>query len=225
MAQSDTRPYRIALVDNDALVLHVLTSLMKRYSQVTVCWSAQNGQDALESYRKSVAGIGCMPDIIITDISMRGMSGLELAAAIRFEDAKTPILGVTSYAPAVYESEAFDSGMQGIVEKDEVESLMQAIAQLLQGAPLARAHGEPFETPARAHLRLLQRGKPAILTLSDNERDVMNLCVQGFSTSAIAQQLNTNPSTIKTYISRVMKKLDVTTRREAVAIWSKKVGL
>lgn len=225
MAQSDSRMYRIALVDNDALVLNVLASMLKRYAQYTLCWSAQNGQDALELYRKSAATIRCIPDIIITDIAMRGMSGLELSAAIRFEDDSTPILGVTSYAPSVYEQEAYDSGMQGIVEKDEIDTLVQSIRMIVRGIPLPRSHGESFDSPAQAHARLVARGKPAILTLSDNERDVMNLCVQGFSTKEIAQRLAMNPSTVKTYISRVMKKLNVTTRREAVAIWSKKIGL
>ncbi|MEE1295667.1 MAG: response regulator transcription factor [Bifidobacterium sp.] len=227
MAQAgtgDAREYKVVLVDNDALVLGLLSSIVSKRAGLKVSWTARGGEEALESYRRCAASINCMPDLIVTDISMRGMSGFELASAIRFEDARTPILGMTSYAAAVYEQDAFDSGMQGIVEKDEVARLLRACCLLLKGMTMARADGSPYEVPGHAHARMASREKPAML-LSDNEREVMDLCVKGYSTRQIAELLNTTQSTVKTYVSRAVRKLDVRNRREAVALWARKTGV
>lgn len=219
------RRCEVALVDNDSLVLSLLAKIIAKQPGLTVAWTARSGDEGLETFRKCMAGINSKPDIVITDISMKGMSGFELASAIRFEDGDVPVLGATSYDPYVYEREAFDSGMQGIVAKDEIEHLVRAVCLLVRGVPMHMEHGGSFETAAAAHARLTSQEKPAMLLLSDNEREVMDLCVQGFSTRQIAERLGISSSTVKTYVSRAARKLDVRSRREAVAVWAKKTGM
>lgn len=225
IGDSRGRRYEVALVDNDALVLSLLARILARQPGFVIAWTARSGDEGLEMFRKCMAGINSKPDIVITDISMKGMSGFELASAIRFEDGEVPVLGATSYSPNHYEHEAYDSGMQGIVAKDEIEHLVHAVHLLVEGKAMPMRRGGVFETAAEAHARLTAREKPAMLLLSDNEREVMDLCVQGYSTRQIAAQLGITSSTVKTYVSRAARKLDVRSRREAVAVWAKKTGM
>lgn len=217
-------PYRIGLVDNDALVLSLLVSFIGRDPSFRIQWTAQNGQDGIDAYRRGAAGINGLADIIVTDIAMIGMSGIEMCAAIRLEDDRTPLLGMTSYDPLQYERDAFDAGMQGVVVKEDVAGLLRRCAAVVDGTYGCLSDGTPFESPALAHERLRSRETPSMAVLSDHERQVMDLCADGLSTREVARIMGTSVSSVKTYIGRVMRKFDVDTRREAIALWSRMTG-
>lgn len=215
-------PWNIALVDNNSIVLDYLASYLGSLPQFNICWSMQGGHDAVNAYHRSIISATNAPDLIITDLSMRGMSGFELSATIRFEDDHTPILGFTSYMTQPYEVDAVKNGMQGLLLKGEIVPLVSAMQQLLMGEPIHRSNGDQYETPQKAYLRLHRQGKPAVINMSPNEQRVMELCAQGLSTRAIAHITGDSESTVKTYISRAMKKLNASSRAEAVAKWSQK---
>lgn len=221
----DSEPWNIALVDNDALVRSYLETYLGGLPEFNICWSMQSGRDAVEAYHHSIACTNCVPDLIVTDLSMHGMSGFELCATIRFEDDHTPILGCSSYMIEPYERDAVNNGMQGLLLKNELAQLANGMRTLLSGQPLLKSNGLPYETPQQAHERLLMQGKPAIMSMSPNEQAVMELCSEGLSTRTIAEETGDSESTVKTYISRAMRKLRAKSRAEAVASWSRKTKL
>lgn len=134
-------PFRIAIVDNDRLVLGLLASFLDKQPHLTVDWTANSGRSGIDAYHRSLCGTAPAADLIVTDIAMHGMSGLEMCSMIRFEDDHTPILGVTSYDPQMYATEALAAGMQGIVAKEDLERLRESIATLLDGSRLPMRDG------------------------------------------------------------------------------------
>lgn len=159
-------PFRIAIVDNDRLVLGLLASFLDKQPHLTVDWTANSGRSGIDAYHRSLCGTAPAADLIVTDIAMHGMSGLEMCSMIRFEDDHTPILGATSYDPQMYATEALAAGMQGIVAKEDLERLRESIATLLDGSRLPMRDGVFFDSPQQAFARLQADGKPALLNLS-----------------------------------------------------------
>ena len=211
--------FRVAIVDNDRLILGLLSSFLAKQPHLIVDWTAQSGQGGIDAYHRSLCSTDPAADLILTDIAMHGMSGMEMCSMIRFEDNSTPILGATSYDPHLYATDAVAAGMQGVVAKEDLECLLESINTLLDGGRLPLREGVFFDSPSQAYARLQAGSKPALLTLSENERTVMDYLSQGMLTPDIAMLMDVSPSTVKTYVSRATRKLGVGNRREAVAEW------
>lgn len=214
---------QVVLVDNDILALNMLREIMSGWPRVAIAWTEHNGSDAFDHLRQCESGIRDLPDLFITDISMRGLSGVDMSRAIRYTNGTMPILGITSYEPTQFYHDAADAGMQAVIGKNELSALKSIIMEVADTGALAVR--PPFEVPGRAHLRIRQEGLPYILSLSQQEKQVLTMCSHGYSNADIAQVLDVSPSTINTYITRASRKMGVASKREAVALWTKTIGL
>ena len=203
-----TGTVQVVLVDNDILALKMLREIMSAWPRVAITWTEHNGSDAFDHYRQ---------------ISMRGLSGVDMSRAIRYTNGTMPILGITSYEPTQFYHDAADAGMQAVIGKNELSALKSIIMEVADTGALAVR--PPFEVPGRAHLRIRQEGLPYILSLSQQEKQVLTMCSHGYSNADIAQVLDVSPSTINTYITRASRKMGVASKREAVALWTKTIGL
>lgn len=144
----DSEPWNIALVDNDALVRSYLETYLGGLPEFNICWSMQSGRDAVEAYHHSIACTNCVPDLIVTDLSMHGMSGFELCATIRFENDHTPILGCSSYMIEPYERDAVNNGMQGLLLKNELRSTGRRNAYIVERPAVAQVERHAIRDPA-----------------------------------------------------------------------------
>ena len=145
-----------------------------RVSHIAITWTEHNGSDAFDHYRQCESGIRDLPDLFITDISMRGLSGVDMSRAIRYTNGTMPILGITSYEPTQFYHDAADAGMQAVIGKNELSALKSIIMEVADTGALAVR--PPFEVPGRAHLRIRQEGLPYILSLSQQEKQVLTMC-------------------------------------------------
>lgn len=136
---------------------------------------------------------------------MHGLSGVDMSRAIRYTNGTMPILGITSYEPTQFYHDAADAGMQAVIGKNELSALKSIIMEVADTGALAVR--PPFEVPGRAHLRIRQEGLPYILSLSQQEKQVLTMCSHGYSNADIAQVLDVSPSTINTYITRASRKM------------------
>lgn len=218
-----TGTVQVVLVDNDILALKMLREIMSAWPRVAITWTEHNGSDAFDHYRQCESGIRDLPDLFITDISMRGLSGVDMSRAIRYTNGTMPILGITSYEPTQFYHDAADAGMQAVIGKNELSALKSIIMEVADTGALAVR--PPFEVPGRTHLRIRQEGLPYILSLSQQEKQVLTMCSHGYSNADIAQVLDVSPSTINTYITRASRKMGVASKREAVSLWTKTIGL
>ncbi|PWG66254.1 response regulator transcription factor [Bifidobacterium callitrichidarum] len=203
----------IGLLDNDEFSLAFLErSIGELMPEARVIWKTTSGRDAVARCLDARTS----PNVLLTDMSMDELSGLVVCKTIRTETARVMILAVTSFSLAVYAAKAAEAGAQGIVPKSVETPIIQAIRTVAAGG----TWGEGFETAAAAHARLGGRHTPRQLLLSDREAEAMNLCSRGLDTEQIAENMHLSQSSVKTYLQRAIRKLGVTTRGQAVALWT-----
>lgn len=192
---------RVMLVEDQAMVLDALSTLLSMQADIDVVAVAANGRHALE----------CLPqqpvDVLVTDIEMPGMDGLSLASSVLLETSKsTPaIVIMTTYNRSGYVKRALDMGVQGFVLKEApVEELADAIREVYQG----KRHYTP---------ELVAAGLGDQNPLTPREQDVLRLAEQGLSGTAIAAKLFLSAGTVRNYLSEAMSKLQVDNRLAAAA--------
>jgi DNA-binding NarL/FixJ family response regulator len=203
---------RILLVDDHTVVRKGLRTFLSFDPDLEVVGEAANGAQALRLARELT------PDVVLMDLLMPGMDGIEATAAIRRTLPETEVLALTSVLEDALVVGAVRAGAIGYLLKDtEAQALCQAIK--------AAAAGQVQLTP-KAAARLMQAvstpESPEALT--ERETEVLRLLAQGLSNKQIANSLNNTEKTIKTHVSRILAKLGVQSRTQAT-LYAIRVGL
>ncbi|PWG59292.1 response regulator transcription factor [Bifidobacterium catulorum] len=203
----------VGLLDNDEFSLSFLEcTITELMPEARILWKTTSGRDAVARCLDARQS----PNILLTDMSMDELSGLAVCRTIRAGTARVLILAITSFSLAVYASKASEAGAQGIVPKSVEAPIIKAIRTVATGG----VWGEGFQTAGEAHERLRGNRIPRQFLLSDREAEAMNLCSRGLDTAQIATDMQVSASTAKTYITRAIHKLGVTSRGQAVALWT-----
>ncbi len=188
---------RVVLVEDQALVLGALAALLNLEPDIEVVGRAADGEEALGVVEET------SPDVVLTDIEMPRMTGLDLLAALRDRGDACRVLLVTTFARAGYLRRALDGGAAGYVLKDApAVELADAVRRVHRGLRVV----DP-ELAARAWT---DRDP-----LTDRERQVLRLAGEGLSNAAIGERLHLAPGTVRNYLSEVIGKLGVGNRVEA----------
>jgi two-component system, NarL family, response regulator NreC len=203
-----TDTIRILLVDDHSVLRAGLKALLDSEPDMRVIGESGTGEDAIDRLPL------LRPDVVVMDLSMPGMGGLE--ATRQIAAAGTKVLVLTMHAEEEYLLAVLEAGGSGYVRKTSADQdLTQAIRTV--------AKDEVFLYPNAAKLLLKGyrvRGEPAeadpLARLTDRERDVMMYTAEGFSSSEIGEKLFISPKTVDTYRSRIMEKLGLTHRSELV---------
>lgn len=191
---------RIVLVEDQTMVLGALAALIDLESDLQVVGRAASGEDARQLIERE------QPDIVMSDIEMPGMSGLELAQWISRQEYSCRVIILTTFDRPGYVRRALDAGVRGFLLKDSpAEKLADAIRTVHRG-------GRSID-PDLA-VRAWEEKDP----LSDRERQVLRLAGQGQTSSEIAHSLHLTPGTIRNYLSEAIGKLGVTNRVEAARL-------
>ena len=191
---------RILLAEDQTLVLGALSALLATEQDLEVVASAGDGQEALE------LALAKKPDVVITDIEMPRMTGLELATAIREQGLETKILIVTTFARPGYLRRALEAGASGYLLKDSrAEDLANAVRRVHAGGRAIDA-----ELAAEAWT------EPDPLT--DRERQVVRLAGEGLSTAKISAEIHLSEGTVRNYLSEAIHKLGAENRVDAARI-------
>ncbi len=202
-------PIRILLVDDHIVLRAGLKALLDAETDMKVVGEAGTGEEAIQKLGDT------RPDVIVMDLSMPGMGGLEATKKIA-EMGKARVLVLTMHAEEEYLLAVLEAGGSGYVKKTSAdEDLTNAIRTV--------ARDEVFLYPNAAKL-LLQgfrvKGEDSapdpLEKLTDRERDVLAMTAEGFSSSEIGEKLFISPKTVDTYRSRIMEKLKLTHRSELV---------
>ncbi|MCC5632901.1 response regulator [Nostoc sphaeroides] len=198
MSQSAT--IRVLLVDDHAIVRQGLAAMIENEPDMTVVGQAGNGQEAIACYRQ------LQPDITLMDLRMPHMSGVDATIAICAEFTNARIIVLTTYDGDEDIYRALRAGAKGYLLKDaEPEALLNAIHIV---------HSGQQYIPSEVAAKLVQRmNNPE---LSDREREVIHLMVDGLSNHDIGVALNITESTVKFHVNRILSKLGVSDRTQAV---------
>ncbi|CAN5858431.1 response regulator transcription factor [soil metagenome] len=202
-------PIRILLVDDHAVLRAGLRALLEVEEGMTVVGEAGTGEAGIQM------AAGTRPDVVIMDLSMPGIGGLEATRQIIAQNPATRVLVLTMHGEEEHLLPVLDAGGSGYVNKRSAdEELIEAIRTV--------ARGEVFLYPSAAKL-LLQgfKGKEKgqdepLQKLTEREREVLGYTVEGYSSTEIGKKLFISPKTVDTYRSRIMEKLGLHHRSELV---------
>jgi len=191
---------RVAIAEDQTMVLGALAALLELDEDIKVSAQCRNGREALASV------LANPPDVLITDIEMPEMTGLELASEIRTRGIATRVIILTTFARAGYLRRAMEAGARGYILKDRpAKELAHAVRRVHQGLRVidpelaAEAWGEADP-------------------LTDRERQVLRYAGEGTTTGDIAAKLHLSEGTVRNYLSEAISKLGASNRIEAARI-------
>lgn len=191
---------RVVIAEDQKMVLGALAALLEIGGDIDVVGRAQDGESALTICRE------LKPDVLLTDIEMPRMTGLELAAAVKREALGTRIIILTTFARGGYLRRALEVGASGYLLKDSpAEHLANAVRRVKAGGRVV----DP-ELAAEAW------SEPDPLT--DRERQVLRLAGEGQTSAEIAGELHLSDGTVRNYLSEAISKLGAGNRVEAARI-------
>ncbi len=203
---------RVMVVDDQTMVRAGFRLLLADESDIDVVAEASNGRDAVAQAARF------RPDVILMDIRMPEMDGLEATRRILASDAEARVLVLTTFDLDDYVFEALRAGASGFVLKDEPpEQLISAVRTIAAGEALlsptvTRRVIRRFATVRR------QAPPPAVAELTPRELEVLRLISQGMSNAEIGEELFISDTTVKTHVTRLLQKLALRDRAQAIVL-------
>ena len=203
--QSDS--IRIMVVDDHTMVRNGLRTFLMIHDDLELVGEAADGQEALAVYAE------VEPDVVLMDLKMPRKDGVAATRELLDSDPGACVIALTSFKDEDLVTEAVNAGARGYLLKDiGSEALAEAIRTAHAGKPA-------LASEAAWALFKASRGEPKLGDdLTNREREVLSLMVEGMTNPEIASALFVSLSTVKTHVSNVLSKLEVATRTEAVSL-------
>ncbi|MEN1928990.1 response regulator transcription factor [Luteimonas sp. MJ250] len=188
---------RIVLAEDQAMLRSALAALLAMEDDIEVVGAAGDGEEAWRELQRHA------PDLLVTDIEMPGLTGLELAQRIQRQGLATKVVVVTTFARAGYLRRALDAGVQGYLLKDAPAEELAAALRKVQGG------GRAIDP------QLALEAWSEVDPLNERERQVLRLAGEGQSAGETAAALGLSQGTVRNYLSEAIGKLGVGNRIEA----------
>jgi NarL family two-component system response regulator LiaR len=203
----DSELIRVLLVDDHAVVRSGLGAFLMAFDDLELVGEANGGEDAVQKCGE------LHPDVVLMDLVMPGMNGAEATAIIREKYPETQVIALTSYKEEELVQSVLKAGAIGYILKN-------VTAEELADAIRAAKAGKPTLAPEAAQALIHATTKPPELgfDLTDREREVLSLMIEGLNNPDIAERLVVSRSTVKFHVSSILSKLGASTRTEAVAL-------
>ena len=200
-------PIRVMLVDDHEMVRKGLALFLKAFDDLELVGEAGSGQAAIQLCSEN------LPDVVLMDMVMPEMNGVETTRVIRQKFPQIQVIALTSFTEGELVKNALEAGAIAYLLKDvSADELARAIR--------AAHSGRATLSPDAAQALVQSSNQPPVpgLDLTEREREVLALMVEGLNNTQIAEKLTVSPSTIKSHVSSILSKLDVSTRTEAVTL-------
>lgn len=201
---------KVVIVDDDAIVTASMRTILTADGDVEVVELGYTGEDAVRLYEKH------MPDILLTDIQMQGISGLEAAARIigRYPDAR--IILLTTFLDDEYIRDALEVGAKGYILKQDFGAVLPAIRAVYSGQTV-------FGKEIVSEIPKLMQSKNTDVykehQITDKEFEIIELVADGLSNKEIADKLCLSDGTVRNYISLVLDKLGLRDRTQLAVFY------
>jgi DNA-binding NarL/FixJ family response regulator len=203
---------RVVIADDHGVIRDGLGKLIAAYDDIKVVGVAADGEEAVQRCLEAC------PDVVLMDLHMPRVDGIEATRRIMAELPGTAILILTSFSDRRQILGALDAGASGYLLKDTASD---EVAEGIRSA----ARGEAPLDPRAARTVLSARAAPDPLAgLSEREREVLALLVEGLPNKLIARRLEITDKTVKSHLTRVFRVIGVTDRTQA-ALWAQRHGI
>jgi two-component system, NarL family, response regulator LiaR len=200
-------PIRVLVVDDHRMVRQGLRAFVLIHDDLELVGEAGDGQEACMMYER------LHPDVVLMDLVMPRMDGVAATRTLLARDPNACIVALTSFKDEALVTQALEAGARGYLLKDiDADQLAKAIRTAHQGKPALAPEAAWVLFEARS------RGPAIGDDLTEREREVLALLVEGLANADIAERLFIGVSTVKTHVSNILSKLNVTTRTEAVSL-------
>ena len=213
---------KVAIADDDPIVCSSLSTLLTATGTADVLWTANDGQSALDCFQAA----GGRPDVLLLDVQMPGMNGLEAAERIIAVDPAARVLFLTTFADKEYISRALALGAKGYVIKQDVASVVPALQAVMAGQTVLGAEavanlslGEQDEQARKDKKDAAEPVPRRFQTLTDREREIVALVADGLDNQAIARRLYLSEGTIRNHISAILAKSNLANRTQLAVEW------
>ncbi|HAX69159.1 MAG TPA: response regulator transcription factor [Anaerolineales bacterium] len=209
---------KVLICDDQQLVCEGLATILRASPKIEVVGAAHNGDDALALVEEQ------QPHIVLMDLKMPGMSGVEATLEIRSRFPSVRVLVLTTYALDEWVADAIRAGASGYLLKDiSGETLIESV--------LGTAQGKTYLDPAVAGnlLQLLAQGKPLPplehgQSFTEREREILSLLGLGYTNTRIAEELNLTQATVRNLMSGLLRKLNLEDRTQ-LALFAVRAGI
>ena len=207
MTEAVPNPIRVMVVDDHAMVRRGLATFLMVYDDLELAGEAESGEEAIQLCSE------VKPDVILMDMVLPVMDGAAATSVIRKRYPKVQVIALTSFKDKNIIKNALEAGAIGYLLKDV------SAAELALAIRAAHA-GRATLSQDVAQVIVQTAGQPPEpgLDLTEREREVLALMVEGLNNTQIAGRLTVSPSTIKSHVSNILSKLGVTSRTEAVTL-------
>src|SRR5215475_11899303 len=202
MNKREKRAIRILIVDDHPVVQAGLSSMLATHEEVEVIGSASSGDEALVMVQQD------MPDILLLDLRMPGMNGIDTLHALKEMKASARVIILTSFETDENIYRAVQAGAQGYLLKDTSQhQMLEAIATVQLGKRYI-----PNQIAARLAERMLRSN------LTARESEILEMLAKGLTNKQIGSALTISENTVRNHVNSIMEKLEVSDRTEAVAV-------
>lgn len=204
---------KVLIVDDDPIVCKSLKTILEADSEIQVAGICHDGNEAVELYKT------VLPDILLMDIRMKALNGLDAAEMIISAHKGAKILFLTTFSDTEYIIKALRIGAKGFILKQHFENIIPALRAVMSGQ---RVFGDEIATKIPALLATETKKDFSAYNLSEKETQILYNVAEGFSNKEIAEILHFSEGTVRNYISVILEKLSLRDRTQLAAFYYRK---
>lgn len=206
---------KVVIIDDDKLVSMSLKTILESGTKITVAAVGNDGTEALGLYERH------RPDVLLMDIRMEHMTGVEAARKVIAKYSEAKILFLTTFSDDEYIIEALEIGVRGYILKQDFEGLIPALEAVQQGQTV---FGGKIVDKLPGLLQESLSFDYAAKGITQKEYDIIQLVAQGLSNKEIAAKTFLSEGTIRNYLSTVLEKLDLRDRTQLAVFYYQNGG-
>ncbi|MBL4934370.1 response regulator transcription factor [Clostridium sp. YIM B02515] len=203
---------KVLVVDDDKLVCVSLKTILEAEKDITVVGIGHNGKDAIELYES------LKPDILLMDIRMETMTGLEAGEVILKSDKNAKILFLTTFSDDEYIIKALQMGAKGYIIKQNFESIVPSLRAVHMGQSV---FGEDIVTKIPTLINNSNKADFSSFSITDKELDIITNVAEGLSNKEIASRLYLSEGTVRNSITTILEKLNLRDRTQLAIFYYK----